>query len=519
MRQQVRDSPSQNGHDRRSVSRNRNRFGQRSPRRQTFRPNIRPVHRTFHRSQRVSRSNISEANRVSEIPRNQVQNYVRTLPNRLWRTLPKVSLSGNNGYRPNRWDSFRASRQMSAFTTRTPPDNHLRFKPTLVGRHRRPQNQNSAQGSHFGHMRSRITQQQGSSRGGQQRVPPRRKRGSKRKRPSGYRNSNEKRERVFSSDSDSDDAHRLKNDYSQHFVDTGQRPQNFIRETGLEDRLSEHPKFRELVRLKDEKIRDTNTPPMYKKCDLRTFDLSSLQSKFDVILIDPPWEEYSRRCPGAPQNETRETWSFEDMTKLKIPQIAASRAFLFIWSGSCEGLNQSRLLLKQWNFRRCEDIVWVKTNKTNQESSTHRQIPDSGIGTILRHSTEHCLMGIRGTVRRSIDTHFIHANVDIDVIVSEEPEPYGSSEKPLEIYQIIERFCLGRRRIELFGNSNNIRPGWITVGKDVEGGLAFDPQTYNDHFKDENETYLVPSSDRIEELRPRSPTRNSDTRGQNKKRF
>lgn len=33
-------------------------------------------------------------------------------------------------------------------------------------------------------------------------------------------------------------------------------------------------------------------------------------------------------------------------------------------------------------------------------------------------------MGIKGTVRRSTDGHIIHANVDTDIIISEEPE-YG----------------------------------------------------------------------------------------------
>jgi hypothetical protein len=42
------------------------------------------------------------------------------------------------------------------------------------------------------------------------------------------------------------------NDYSQHFVDTGQRPQNFIRDVGLADRFEEYPKLRELIKLKNE---------------------------------------------------------------------------------------------------------------------------------------------------------------------------------------------------------------------------------------------------------------------------
>lgn len=54
-------------------------------------------------------------------------------------------------------------------------------------------------------------------------------------------------------------------------------------------------------------------------------------------------------------------------------------------------------------------------------------------------------MGIKGTVRRSTDGDFIHANIDIDLIISEENE-CGSLDKPIEIFYIIEHFCLGRRR-------------------------------------------------------------------------
>ena len=53
-------------------------------------------------------------------------------------------------------------------------------------------------------------------------------------------------------------------------------------------------------------------------------------------------------------------------------------------------------------------------------------------------------MGIRGSVKRGLDGHFIHANCDPDIIVGDEP-PMGSTAKPEELYQIIERFCNGRR--------------------------------------------------------------------------
>ena len=37
-----------------------------------------------------------------------------------------------------------------------------------------------------------------------------------------------------------------------------------------------------------------------------------------------------------------------------------------------------------------------------------------------------------------------------DLIIEEEQEP-GSGEKPEEIFHLIEHFCLGRRRLHLYG--------------------------------------------------------------------
>ena len=111
-------------------------------------------------------------------------------------------------------------------------------------------------------------------------------------------------------------------------------------------------------------------------------------------------------------------------------------------------------------------------------------------------------MGIRGTVRRSTDGDFIHANVDIDLIIDEE-KSYGSDEKPVEIFHLIEHFCLGRRRLHIFGRDTTIRPGWLTIGPDVTTS-NFDPATYASYFKEPNGT-LTGCTDDIERLRPKSP--------------
>ena len=48
----------------------------------------------------------------------------------------------------------------------------------------------------------------------------------------------------------------------------------------------------------------------------------------------------------------------------------------------------------------------------------------------------------------------------------------GDISKPEEIFHIIEHFCLGRRRLHLFGNDNSIRPGLYII-KDWRLALWF----------------------------------------------
>ncbi|XP_015919636.1 N(6)-adenosine-methyltransferase non-catalytic subunit METTL14 [Parasteatoda tepidariorum] len=284
------------------------------------------------------------------------------------------------------------------------------------------------------------------------------------------------------------------NDYCQHFVDTGQRPQNFIRDVGLADRFEEYPKLKELIRLKDDLIAKTATPPMYLKCDLENFDFRELNCKFDVILVEAPLEEYQRTYGMT----NMKFWTWEEIMKLEIEEVAAPRSFIFLWCGSSDGLDLGRQCLRKWGFRRCEDICWIKTNINNPGHSKNLE-PRA----IFQRTKEHCLMGIKGTVRRSTDGDFIHANIDIDLIISEEPE-YGSIAKPEEIFHIIEHFCLGRRRLHVFGRDVTVRPGWLSIGPALTNS-NFNAETYSSYFNKSPEDYLTGCTERIEALRPKSP--------------
>lgn len=72
------------------------------------------------------------------------------------------------------------------------------------------------------------------------------------------------------------------------------------------------------------------TPPYYLKADLKKLELSvkTFGTKFDVVLIDPPWEEYVRRAPGVGDGVF---WKWQEIKELRIEDVMDSPSFVFLW--------------------------------------------------------------------------------------------------------------------------------------------------------------------------------------------
>lgn len=288
---------------------------------------------------------------------------------------------------------------------------------------------------------------------------------------------------------------RIQDDYNQNFVDTGERPQNNIgnTETNLELRFDGYPKLMQLMQRKRELITTREKQGQYIIADLHQYDLPQIGTRFDLIYIDPPWKEYYQRVGGGDRDDLK-PWTLDDLKALKIKEIGDTPSVLFLWCGA-NHLDEGRELLYSWEYKRCEDICWLKTNKKRmtQRNQGQRQTKPAVLHlhddqSILQRTKEHCLMGIKGTVKRSSDTHFIHTNLDTDVLVDEEPDDIGSTAKPFEMYDIMERFCLGRRRLELFGTERNIRNGWLTIGLESENKILnvnrFNRDNYLSQFRE-----------------------------------
>lgn len=75
------------------------------------------------------------------------------------------------------------------------------------------------------------------------------------------------------------------------------------------------------------------------QADLTELKLSveTFGTKFDVVLIDPPWAEYVRRAPGAGPDTS---WTWQDIRALEIENITAAPSFCFLWCNllwHCDG--------------------------------------------------------------------------------------------------------------------------------------------------------------------------------------
>ncbi|OMO79848.1 MT-A70-like protein [Corchorus capsularis] len=182
--------------------------------------------------------------------------------------------------------------------------------------------------------------------------------------------------------------------------------------------------------------------PQWINCDIRNFRMDIL-GQFGVIMADPPWDIHMELPYG--------TMADDEMRNLNVPALQTD-GLIFLWVTG-RAMELGRECLEQWGYKRCEEIIWVKTNQLQRIIRTGRT------GHWLNHSKEHCLVGIKGNPE-------INRNIDTDVIVAEVRE---TSRKPDEMYPMLERISPRTRKLELFARMHNTQAGWISLGNQLNG--------------------------------------------------
>ncbi|ODV77281.1 MT-A70-domain-containing protein, partial [Suhomyces tanzawaensis NRRL Y-17324] len=183
-------------------------------------------------------------------------------------------------------------------------------------------------------------------------------------------------------------------------------------------------------------------PAQWIKCDIRYLPLLVL-GKFAAIISDPAWDIHM----SLPYGTCKDT----ELLSLNIGALQ-DEGILLLWVTG-RSIEVGRKALKRWGYRNCDELIWVKLNQLKRTIVTGRT------GHWLNHSKEHLLVGIKG------NPIWLTRHIDTSVLISNTRE---TLRKPDEVYDYVERLVgIHTRKLEIFGRTHNTRPGWFTVGNQL----------------------------------------------------
>jgi len=175
----------------------------------------------------------------------------------------------------------------------------------------------------------------------------------------------------------------------------------------------------------------------HKEHQQQAINLANAPEKYDLVYADPPWQ-YDHPISDSRKIENHyPTMLLADICKLKVP--AGDNAVLILWSPSSM-VHHALDVIKSWGFDYRTTMVWVK--------------PSIGPGQWVRARHEMLFIAIKGDIQTP-------AGADKPDSVMEFPRR-EHSQKPDEVYDIIEAMFPELRKIELF--ARNEREGWASWG-------------------------------------------------------
>jgi mRNA (2'-O-methyladenosine-N6-)-methyltransferase len=143
--------------------------------------------------------------------------------------------------------------------------------------------------------------------------------------------------------------------------------------------------------------------------------------------------------------------SNQEIRGLPVDKLS-KRGFCFLWIIANQ-INSACEMMNHWGYEVVDQIIWVKLKDSKQIYLSH--------GYYFMHSYEICLVGYKCPVGETLEynskvsNNLIFANVR------------RKSQKPDELYEIIDLMMPGARKVELFARNNNLRTGWFSLGNQL----------------------------------------------------
>ena len=165
--------------------------------------------------------------------------------------------------------------------------------------------------------------------------------------------------------------------------------------------------------------------------------------------MDPPWI-LSTGNPVRGVATNYDTLTDVDLLEIIPFSNLQKNGFLFIWVINAK-YRFALQLFKKHGYKLVDELVWVKQTVNGKIAKGH--------GYYLQHAKETCLIGYKGDLSNSL-----RGSVDCDVIFSQRK---GQSQKPDEIYELIEALVPNGFYLEIFARRNNLHNGWVSVGNEL----------------------------------------------------
>jgi N6-adenosine-specific RNA methylase IME4 len=177
---------------------------------------------------------------------------------------------------------------------------------------------------------------------------------------------------------------------------------------------------------------------------------------YKTIAADPPWKELGG-CGRGTGNKYETIRNRSDILRVMVTAPCwqpSDVSHLWLWT-TTTSLLDGLWLMDALGFTYKTFAVWAKLDQQGELLV--------GMGQYCRHTFEPILFGVRGQGARKL-TPAGHGYVDLVETVEKALRSSTHSEKPDEMYRLIESVSLGTPRLEMFARKP--RAGWDVFGID-----------------------------------------------------
>jgi N6-adenosine-specific RNA methylase IME4 len=177
--------------------------------------------------------------------------------------------------------------------------------------------------------------------------------------------------------------------------------------------------------------------------------------KFDVVVIDPPWQYYGSQTKWAAAAKFYDTMSDDAVYGLPVRQMMETKSVVFVWA-TAPRLDAAMKAIEAWGLHyRGIAFVWVKTRNDGLP------IGAQGIRASITKPTFELVLAA-SLVKTSRPLKIADESVASIVLAPRREH----SRKPDEVQNRIERMYPSARKAEVFARTR--REGWVAIGNDIE---------------------------------------------------